>query len=98
MPFNKTCPVEEPVALMRDYGTAAFSVADLCRRHGISRETIYVWKRRREGGGERWFEQVSHRPYSCPHRTDDECHLNADGVLPGVNLNGCAVVGLSGSF
>jgi transposase InsO family protein len=72
MPFKETCPVEERIALMRDYDTGAFAVSDLCRRHGISRETFYVWKRRREGGAERWFEEASHRPASCPHRTDAE--------------------------
>ena len=46
MPFKETCPVEERIALFRDYETGVFTVSDLCRRHGISRETFYVWKRR----------------------------------------------------
>jgi transposase InsO family protein len=69
MPFKETCPVEERIALFRDYETGVFTVSDLCRRHGISRETFYVWKRRREGGEARWFEELSHAPASCPHAT-----------------------------
>ncbi len=69
MPFKETCPVEERVALLRDYETGVFAVADLCRRHGISRETFYVWKRRRESGAARWFEDRSHAVASCPHAT-----------------------------
>jgi hypothetical protein len=39
--------------------------------HGISRETFYVWKRRRESGDPRWFEELSHAVASCPHATSD---------------------------
>ena len=62
MPFKETCPVEERIALFRDYETGVFTVSELCRRHGISRETFYVWKRRRETGDPRWFEELSHKP------------------------------------
>jgi transposase-like protein len=47
MPFKETCPVEERIALLREYETGVFTVSELCRRFGISRETFYVWKRRR---------------------------------------------------
>jgi transposase InsO family protein len=69
MPFKETCPMEERIALFRDYDTRAFAVSELCRRYGISRETFYVWQRRREGGEERWFEALSHAPAVCPHAT-----------------------------
>ena len=69
MPFKETCPVEERIALFREYETGVFSVSDLCRRHGISRETFYVWKRRRENGEARWFEELRHAAASCPHAT-----------------------------
>jgi transposase InsO family protein len=72
MPFKETCPVEERIALMRDYETGVFTVSDLCRRHGISRETFYVWKRRRESGDFRWFEERSHATAVCPHRTPED--------------------------
>ena len=70
MPFKGTSPVEERIALMREHDTGAFTVVELCERYGISRETFYFWKRRREGGQERWFEDESHATASCPHATD----------------------------
>lgn len=72
MPFKETCSVEERIALFREYDTQAFSVSDLCRRYGISRETFYVWQRRRRSGEERWFEERSHAVACCPHGTSGE--------------------------
>jgi transposase-like protein len=71
MPFKETCPVEERIALFREYATGEFSVSDLCRRYRISRETFYVWQRRRRSGDGRWFEDRSHRVASCPHATPE---------------------------
>ena len=42
--------MEERIAMFRAYDTGAFSVAELTRRFGVSRETFYVWKRRRASG------------------------------------------------
>ena len=72
MPFRESCPVEERVALLLDYESGAFSAVELCERYGISRDTFYVWKRRREAGGERWFEELSRAPGSCPHAVPPE--------------------------
>lgn len=69
MPFKDSNLMEDRVALFREHETGAFSVSDLCRRYGISRETFYVWKRRRESGFERWFEEKSHAVAGCPHAT-----------------------------
>jgi transposase InsO family protein len=71
MPFREINPMEERIALLREYDTKVFTVSELCRRYGISRETFYFWKRRRASGEERWFEDRSHAPHSCPHRTPD---------------------------
>src|SRR5262245_17214043 len=70
MPFKETSPVAERIALMREFETGVFTVSELCRRHGISRETFYVWRRRWASGEERWFEERSHAVTSCPHATD----------------------------
>ena len=59
----------ERIALLRDYETGVFTVAELCRRYGISRETFYVWKRRRVSGEARWFEDRSHAADRCRHAT-----------------------------
>jgi transposase InsO family protein len=71
MPFQETCVLAERIALFRDYETGAFSVSELARRYGVSRETIYVWKRRWSSGDERWFDERSHVPDVCPHQTAD---------------------------
>lgn len=72
MPFRETNPMEERIALFREYATGAFTVSELCRRHGISRETFYVWKQRRESGDDRWFEERSHATRRCPHATTSD--------------------------
>jgi transposase InsO family protein len=72
MAFRERSPVEERIALFREYESGVFTVSDLCHRYGISRETFYVWKRRREAGGERWFEELSRVPCTCPHATAAE--------------------------
>ena len=70
MPFRETSPVAERIALKREFETGVFTVSELCRRHGISRETFYVWQRRWESREARWFEDRSHAVASCPHATD----------------------------
>jgi transposase InsO family protein len=69
MPFKETCRLEERIAMFRDYDTGAFTVGELAARYGVSRETLYVWKRRRESGDERWFLERSRAPGRCPHAT-----------------------------
>lgn len=72
MPFQETGALAERIALLKDYDSGVFTVADLARRYGVSRETIYLWKRRRAGGDARWFEDRSHAVMSCPHATAPE--------------------------
>jgi transposase InsO family protein len=74
MPFQETGAVAERIALLRDFDTGAFSVAELARTYGVSRETVYVWMRRRadEGADQHWFENRSHAAKSCPHATPPE--------------------------
>jgi transposase InsO family protein len=64
--------MEQRVAMLREHDSGVFSVADLCQRHGISRETFYQWKRRRDMGLEDWFVARSTAPGHCPHETDPE--------------------------
>ncbi|WP_315811377.1 integrase core domain-containing protein [Bradyrhizobium sp. SZCCHNR2028] len=71
MPFRESSPVEQRIGLFREYDTGAFSVTELCARHGISRETFYVWERRRASGDPQWFEEKSHAVQNCPHATAD---------------------------
>ena len=72
MPFKETCAVEERIAMFRELESEAFNVTELARRYGVSRETFYLWKRRRDSGDECWFEERSRAPKICPHATPDE--------------------------
>lgn len=69
MPFKESNRMEERIGLVRAVESGVFSVSDLAARHGVSRETVYQWKRRRESGDERWFEEKSRAPLHCPHAT-----------------------------
>lgn len=70
MPFREYGVMEERVAMFREYDSGAFGVSELARRYGISRETFYQWKRRREGGDADWFRDRASIPGTCPHRTE----------------------------
>lgn len=64
--------MEERIAMFREWDTGAYTVTELSERYDVSRETFYVWKRRREKGEERWFEELSRVPKHCPHATPGE--------------------------
>ena len=70
MPFRERCILEERIAMMRDFDTGYFTVTELARRYGISRETFYVWKARHDSGDASWFDDVSRAPCHCPQSTD----------------------------
>ena len=70
MAFQETCRMEERIRMLMDFDAGLWSVSDLCRRYGVSRETFYVWKSRRDAGGEAWFMDHSHAPQTCAHRTE----------------------------
>ncbi len=61
--------MERRVQMLLDWETGAFSVSELSRRYGVSRDTVYLWTGRREGGAADWFADRSHAPRHCPHRT-----------------------------
>lgn len=69
MAFKERCRVEERICMFRDWDTGAFSVAEVAAHYGVSRDTFYVWKRRRDSGAADWFEEHSRAPIVCPHAT-----------------------------
>lgn len=69
MPFQETCRMERRVQMLLDWETGAFSVSELSRRYGVSRDTVYLWTQRRESGAADWFADRSHVARTCPHRT-----------------------------
>jgi transposase InsO family protein len=78
MPFKETCALEERIAMLRDYETGAFSVTEVAARYGVTRQSFYDWKRRRDSGEVRWFEERSHAPLHCPHATPS---AQADAII-----------------
>lgn len=71
MPFIETCRMEERVRMLVDYDSGNWNVSELCRRYGVSRDTFYAWRQRRDAGAADWFLDRSHAPRHCPHRTDE---------------------------
>lgn len=71
MAFVERGRLEQRVAMLADHDTGLFTVAALCLRYGVSRETFYVWRARRAQGAPDWFCDRSHAPRSCPHRTPE---------------------------
>ncbi len=63
--------MERRVQMLLDWETGAFSVTELSRRYGVSRDTVYLWTLRRAGGAPDWFVDRSHAPLSRPHRTPE---------------------------
>ena len=72
MPFLETCRMEQRIRMLCDYDTGAFDVTQLCARYEVSRETFYVWLRRRSSGETGWFVDRSHAPLRVVSRTPDE--------------------------
>jgi transposase InsO family protein len=72
MPFRETCRMEERIHMLSDYDRGVWSVSELSRRHGVSRDTFYEWRRRRDSGESDWFKDRSHAPLHCPHATAAE--------------------------
>ena len=59
MPFRECSAVEERISMLREWDTGAFTVSEVAARYAVARETFYFWKRRRDSGCERWFEEAS---------------------------------------
>ena len=48
------------------------TVVDVARRHGVSRQTVYVWLRRYASDGLPGLVDGSAKPLSCPHQMPPE--------------------------
>jgi transposase InsO family protein len=70
MPFRETGRMEERIRMFLEYDSRNWSVSELCRRYGVSRDTFYEWRKRREAGDAAWFMERSHAPLRCSQTTD----------------------------
>jgi transposase InsO family protein len=64
--------MEARECFIADWSTGAFGMADLCRRHGISRKTGYKWVARFRGGGLPGLRERSRAPLSHPNQVSGE--------------------------
>lgn len=72
MAWKKVLPMEERARFVLDVEKAEMSVAELCRRYGVSRKTGYKWIRRYRAEGLDGIRERSSRPHTCPHKTNQD--------------------------
>jgi putative transposase len=72
MPWKEVSPVDLRKQLVKQYLSGAYSLAELCRRFGVSRKTSYKWIGRYRDSGEQQtsLEDQSRRPRSSPTATE----------------------------
>ena len=69
MPWKETCAVDERTLFIAEYLKDELSVAELCRRFGISRKTGHKWIARFAEGSWEGLKDRSHRPHQHPWTT-----------------------------
>jgi transposase InsO family protein len=72
MPWKETCVKNERTVMISEYLSGDFSVAELARRRGISRKSVYKWIERYEAGKEPWFEDESRAARHHPNAISPE--------------------------
>jgi putative transposase len=71
MPWKETCAVDERGLFISEVLKEELSVAELCRRYGISRKTGHKWIERYEAQGIMGLQDRSHIAHHCPHRLSE---------------------------
>jgi putative transposase len=72
MPWLDTNPMEERMRFIVAHQEGLYSMAELCERHGISRQAGYKRLRRYEEEGAEGLKDRSHAPRHCPHKISAE--------------------------
>ncbi len=72
MAWKEVLPMDERARFVLEVERAEMSVAELCRRYGISRKTGYKWIRRYRAQGLYGIRERNSRPHTCPHTTSSE--------------------------
>lgn len=70
MPWQTTGAVKERAKFVIAYESRLYSMSELCRQYGISRETGYTWWNRYRDEGLPGLEDRSHAPQRIPRRLD----------------------------
>src|SRR5215813_5123580 len=66
MPWKETHVMEERFRWIEDWKKQQWSIAELCRRYGVSRKTGYKWLERYQGEGLDGLRDHSRAPLSHP--------------------------------
>jgi transposase InsO family protein len=72
MPLKVMDLVEQRLAVLLEPGWSGRSVAEVCARHGISRQTFYEWQRRYSADGLAGLMPQSRRPRSSPGQLEPD--------------------------
>lgn len=77
MGWKESNRVSERLELCRLYEGGSLSMAELCRRFGVSRKTGYKWVKRWSEGGEAALSDRSRRPKNSPNQASDQVESEA---------------------
>lgn len=72
MPWNQTDRVKERLRFVAQAQEGLYSMAELCARYGVSRQTGYTTLKRYDNLGVDGLKDGSHAPKHCPHRITKE--------------------------
>src|SRR2546430_15940728 len=68
MPWLRTEPMDERVQFIAQWRQGELQMAELCRRHGISRKTGYKWTERYLAEGVDGLKERSRAPHHHPQQ------------------------------
>jgi transposase InsO family protein len=75
MPWKETTAMSEKKRLIQELNTSGKKVTDICQEFGISRTTVYYWKKRFEQQGYAGLSERSRKPHHAPNKTKKEIEL-----------------------
>lgn len=67
MPWRKICVKNERTIMISDYLSGAFSIAEVARRRGVSRKTVYKWVERYESNAAGGLQDGSRAAHNHPN-------------------------------
>jgi putative transposase len=70
--WKETCVMDERMRFIGDWLSRELSMAELCRRYGVSRKTGYKYVARYLADGPAGLEDRSRAPHHHPHAIDEE--------------------------
>jgi putative transposase len=67
MPWKETCVKNERTIMISEYVSGDFSIAEVARRRGVSRKTVYKWIERYEREPTQGLQDASRAPHHHPN-------------------------------